>query len=220
MWDPTWPALTSACRAIRYDVRGFRRSPAATEKYTLLADAVTVLDYFGVGAAHLVGCSMGGGTALELALTQPERVKSLVLLCPAIPGYPYPEEDPEAEAQFEAAAAAGDVDGLVRLGLQQWGRSGDDPMVTDLMRSAMGAWENQERFMAEDQPVYERLGELHVPVVLMIGDADNPGLVASNEAAATRIAGCELIRMPGVDHYPTVRVPQLVTETILRHCAR
>jgi pimeloyl-ACP methyl ester carboxylesterase len=220
MWDPVWPTVTSLHRAIRYDVRGFGRSPAATESYTLLADALTVLNYFGIGAAHLVGCSMGGGTAIELALARPEQAKSLVLLCPGIPGYPYPEPDPAVEAQFEAAEAAGDVDGLIRLSLQEWGRSGDDPTVTDLMRSAIRAWDNQQRYMHEGDPVYERLGQLRSPVVVMVGDADSPGLIASNEAAAARIPGCELIRMPGVDHYPTVRAPQLVTETILRFCAR
>ena len=219
MWDPIWTAVASAYRAIRHDVRGFGRSPAATENYTLLADAVIVLDFFGVGAAHVVGCSMGGGTAIQMALARPERVKSLVLLCPGIPGYPYPEPDPGVEAQFEAAGATGDVDGLIRLSLQQWGRSGDDPMVTDLMRSALRAWENQQRFMQEGEPVYERLGKLRVPAALMVGDADSPDLIASNEAAAARIPGCELIRMPGVDHYPTVRAPQLVAETILRHCS-
>jgi 3-oxoadipate enol-lactonase len=220
MWDPVWPAVTSVYRAIRYDVRGFGRSPAATETYTLLADALTVLNYFGIGAAHLVGCSMGGGTAIELALARPERAKSLVLLCPGIPGYPYPEPDPEVEAQFEAAEAAGDIDALIRLSLQEWGRSGDDPMVTDLIRSAMRAWDNEERFVQKGESAYERLGELRSPVVLMVGDADSPGLIASHEAAAERIPGCELIRMPGVDHYPTVRAPQLVTETILRFCTR
>lgn len=219
MWDPIWPALTAACHAIRYDVRGYGRSPAATENYTLLGDALTVLDHFGVGAAHVAGCSMGGGTAIELALTHPHRVTSLVLLCPGIPGYAYPE-DPALEARFDEAATAGDTDGLVRLGLEQWGRSGDDPMVTELMRSAMRAWENEEHFQQQGQPVYERLGELRVPVVLMVGDSDNPGLVASNEAAAQRIPGCELIRLPGVDHYPTIRVPLLVTETILRRVSR
>jgi pimeloyl-ACP methyl ester carboxylesterase len=87
------------------------------------------------------------------------------------------------------------------------------------MRSAIRAWDNQQRFMQEGDPVYERLGQLRSPAVLMVGDADSPGLIASNEAAAARIPGCELIRMPGVDHYPTVRAPQLVTETILRFCA-
>jgi hypothetical protein len=54
----------------------------------------------------------------------------------------------------------------------------------------------------------------------MVGDADSPGLIASNEAAAARIPGCELIWMPGVDHYPTIRAPRLVADTILRCCAR
>jgi 3-oxoadipate enol-lactonase len=219
MWDPVWPALAANGRAIRYDVRGYDRSPAATENYTLLADALAVLDHFGVAAAHVVGCSMGGGTAIELALTQPDRVTSLVLLCPGIPGYVYPE-DPAVEARFDEAAAAGDTEGLVRLGLEQWGRSGDDPQVTELMRTAMRAWENEEHFQQRGEPVYDRLSELRVPVVLLVGDQDNPGLIASNEAAAGRIPGCELIRMPGVDHYPTVRAPGLVTETILRHVTR
>jgi 3-oxoadipate enol-lactonase len=215
MWDPVWPALTASCRAIRYDVRGYDRSPPATENYTLVGDALTVLDHFGVAAAHIVGSSMGGGTAIELALAQQERATSLVLLCPGIPGYVYPE-DPAVEAKFDEAAAAGDTERLVRLGLEQWGRSGDDPQVTELMRTAMRAWENEERGAA----AFDRLGELAVPVVLMVGDLDNPGLIASNEAAAERIPGCELIRMPGVDHYPTMRAPRLVTETILRQVSR
>ncbi len=88
------------------------------------------------------------------------------------------------------------------------------------MRSAVRAWENEERFEQRGEPVHDRLGELRVPVVLMVGDRDNPGLIASNESAAERIPGCELIRMPGVDHYPTIRAPRLVTETILRTCTR
>jgi 3-oxoadipate enol-lactonase len=219
MWHPVWPTLTASCRAIRYNVRGYDRSPAATENYTLLGDALTVLDHFGVAAAHIVGCSMGGGTAIELALAQPDRATSLVLLCPGIPGYAYPE-DPAVEARYDEAAAAGDTEGLVRLGLDQWGRSGDDPQVTELMRTAMRAWANEERFQQRGAPVYDRLGELRIPVVLMLGDRDDPGLIASNEAAAERIPGCELIPMPGVDHYPTLRAPHLVAEVILRHVSR
>jgi pimeloyl-ACP methyl ester carboxylesterase len=218
MWDPLWPALTARHRTIRYDVRGYGRSPKPTEEYTLLGDALTVLDHFGVTAAHLVGCSMGGGTAVELALAQPGRVRSLVLLCPAIPGYPYPE-DAQQQARFGAAAAAGDTAELMRIGLEQWGRSGDDPLVTELMRSALRAFEGQARFQQPGESVYERLGMLDVPVVLMTGDRDDPGLIASNEAAAQRIPACALIRMPGVDHYPTIRAPHLVTETILSRCA-
>jgi len=217
MWDPVWPELTAAFRAIRYDVRGYGRSPAPTQKYTLLDDALAVLDHFGVATAHVTGCSMGGMTALELALGCPNRVRTLVLLCPGISGYPYPE-NPELEARYEALQAAGDEDGLLRTGLEQWGAAGPDPLVTELMRSALRAWASEEEFQQAGEPVYDRLGELRTPTVLMVGDKDDAGLIASNEAAAQRMPGCELIRMPGADHYPTVRAPQLVTQTILRHC--
>jgi 3-oxoadipate enol-lactonase len=216
MWDPVWPDLTRACRVIRYDVRGFGRSPAATEEFTLLGDLRAVFEHFDVGRAHFSGCSMGGGTALEFALAEPDRVESLVLLCPGIGGYPYPET-PELDEACDALAAIGDDEGIVRILLDVWGRAGDDPLVTDLMKSAMRAWEGEEEFEEEGEPVYDRLGELRVPTILMVGDVDDAALIASNEAAASRIPGCELIRLPGVDHYPTIRAPRLVAETVLRH---
>jgi 3-oxoadipate enol-lactonase len=218
MWDPVWPDLTAVCRAIRYDVRGYGRSPAATCEYTLLADLLAVLDQFGVGSAHLAGCSMGGGTAVEFALAEPGRAESLVLLCPGINGYPWPDE-PEAEAEFDALTAAGDEDAAVAACLRLWGAAGVTPFVTELARSAVRAGPNEEQFQRAGEPVFDRLGEIRVPTVLMVGDKDLPALIESNEEAARRIPGCRLIRMPGVDHYPTVREPKFVAQTILGHCA-
>src|ERR1700734_3939528 len=62
MWDPIWAALTEHYRVIRYDARGFGRSPAATEEYSQLLDLLAVLDHFGVERAYFSGCSGGGGT--------------------------------------------------------------------------------------------------------------------------------------------------------------
>ena len=104
MWDPVWADLTARFRAIRYDVRGYGRSPAATQEYTLLGDLRTVLEHFGIASAHFAGCSMGGLTTLEFAIAQPERVRTLVLLCPGIGGYPYPD-DSDVEARYEALSA-------------------------------------------------------------------------------------------------------------------
>jgi 3-oxoadipate enol-lactonase len=214
MWDPVWPELTAACRVIRYDVRGYGLSPAATQDYTLLADLRAVLDHFGVSGAHFAGCSMGGGTAVEFALLEPDRVESLVLLCPGFTGFAAPEE-PELEAEFEALVAAGDEDGLVDLIVRLWGAAGTTPFVAELARSAARAGANEERFQQPGEPTFHRLGEIRVPTVIMVGDLDQPTLIDSNEQAAERIPGCRLIWMPGVDHYPTARVPALVVETIL-----
>ncbi len=90
MWDPIWPQLSAAYRAIRYDARGFGRSPAATEEYSQLLDLMAVLDHFGIERAHFSGCSGGGGTVVDLALAEPARVRSMVLLAPGISGYAWP----------------------------------------------------------------------------------------------------------------------------------
>jgi 3-oxoadipate enol-lactonase len=216
MWDPVWPALTGRFRAIRYDVRGYGRSPAPTEQYLLRDDLHAVLAHFGVAAAHLAGCSMGGATAVDYALREPDRVRSLVLLSSGISGYPWPAE-PELSARYAALVKAGDEDGLVQLSLDTWGAAGPDPFVTELARSGVRAWAYDE-FEQQPEPAFDRLGEIRAPTVLLVGDKDNPALIDCVEQAAARILGSELIRMPGADHYPTVRAPQLVLDTIVRHC--
>lgn len=86
MWYPILPALTGRHRVIWFDNRGTGESDT-TRRVTvqgLVADALAVMDAAGVERAHIFGVSMGGGLALELAMEQPARAKSLVLGCTAI----------------------------------------------------------------------------------------------------------------------------------------
>ncbi|HEY0932674.1 MAG TPA: alpha/beta fold hydrolase [Trebonia sp.] len=87
-WAPVLPALTAAYRVIRYDARGFGRSPAPVVKFSLYDDLLAVLAHYRLDRVALAGCSQGGATGLALAVEQPARLSALVLLCPGIPGYP------------------------------------------------------------------------------------------------------------------------------------
>jgi 3-oxoadipate enol-lactonase len=213
-WDQVWPALTGECRVIRYDVRAFDRSPAATQQYTLAGDLRQVLDHFQVSRAHLAGCSMGGGTAIEFALADPGRVQSLTLLCPGIHDYPWPDE-PELEAEFEALAEAGDEDGMVQAYQRLWAAAGAEPVIMEELRSAVRAAANEEEYQQPGEPVFDRLHEVRAPTVLLVGDRDRPVLITSNEEVARRIPGCRLAWMPGVDHMPALREPDLIARTVL-----
>jgi pimeloyl-ACP methyl ester carboxylesterase len=82
-WEPQAAALADGLRTVRYDGRGTLANPSPAGPYRLsglVADAVAALDDAGVARAHVVGASLGGVVAQQLALTHPERVASLVLI--------------------------------------------------------------------------------------------------------------------------------------------
>ncbi|HEY1617851.1 MAG TPA: alpha/beta hydrolase [Streptosporangiaceae bacterium] len=214
IWDDMWPALTSRCRVIRYDVRGYGRSPAATEDYTLLGDLLQVMEHFQVTAAHVVGCSMGGGAAMELALTAPERVISLTLLCPGVDGYQAPEE-PELTARWKALREANDEDGLVVFYQQLMAAAGAEPEVLEQLYSAVRAEANELRFKKQGEPIFDRLHEVSTPTVLLVGDADTPWIVTCDEEIARRIPGCRFVKVPGGDHMLPMRTPELLAAAVL-----
>ena len=221
IWDPVLPGLTPSYRVIRYDARGFGRSPAPTVKFSLFADLITVLDGYGLNRAAIVGCSQGGGSAMGLALEQPARVSALVLLCPGVPGYPWPEEpEDELEAEYERALDAGDVDALADFNQAVWAAAGPTPEVMEQLRSGARAEISSRDLQQRDPLVFNRLGEISVPTSLLVGDADFPLLVQANREVAARIPGCELTVAPGMDHLPPLREPDLVLRTIRSTLAR
>jgi pimeloyl-ACP methyl ester carboxylesterase len=213
IWEPVLPALGASCRVIRYDARGFGRSPAPVVQFSLLADLITVLGYYALGPAAIVGCSQGG-SALGLAVEQPTRVTALVLLCPGVPGYRWPEEPAELEAEYQHALDAGDVDALAALMQRVWAGAGPTPAVMEQLRSAARAAISSRDMQQPDPPVFGRLGEISVPTSLLAGDADYPPLIQASRQAAARIPGCELTVVAGMDHLPPLREPDLVLRTI------
>jgi len=97
-WEPVVEPLARSFEVILFDNRGIGESDAPPGPYTaaeLAADAAQVLDEAGVQRAHVLGTSLGGMVAQELALAAPERVERLVLACTTAGGqesFPMPEQ--------------------------------------------------------------------------------------------------------------------------------
>src|SRR4051812_14045791 len=216
IWEPILPALRAEHRVIRYDARGFGRSPAPEKPFSMLDDLVAVLDHFGISRTPVVGCSQGGTAAIGLALADPGRVTALVLLCPGISGYPVPG-DPALDQEFDAAVSHG-AEAVAEIGLRLWAAAGRTPEVVDQLRSAARAWITNDGLELPDPPVRDRLGEIAVPTGLLVGTADRDWLLASNREAAERIPGCKYLEVPGLDHLPPLREPgrvlSLIKETV------
>jgi 3-oxoadipate enol-lactonase len=217
IWDRLLPLLGER-RVVRFDRRGFGQSPVATEEFQALSDLVAVLDHLDVEQAHLVGNSMGGETSLALAVTAPERVASLTLLCPGVGGYPWPDPAPEEEelyARYQAAKEARDVAALVEIGLGEWCRSGTDDYLTEQMRRSTEADFLQGDLEQPNPEQWDLLDTVTAPTTVIAGALDPADSLQASLDLAEKVPGAELVRLD-VDHLPQYRDPAAVAEAVLR----
>jgi pimeloyl-ACP methyl ester carboxylesterase len=213
IWSQLIAVLPSRYRVLRYDDRGFGRSPLSTTPFTRTDDLRAVLDYADIRHAVIVGHSGGGGNALSLALSDPERVTSLVLLAPGIWDYPWPPDDPYG-AEFGKLFAARDADGLVRLGLATWAPAGHGDEARSQITSAVSTFLADNDLELPPPPAFARLGEIRAPTVVVRGDREYPMVAECSDAIAERIPGSRRILIPGADHMLPLRVPGRLAEII------
>ena len=213
IWLPVLERLPSHYRVIRYDTRGFGKSPAPAAPFSQLDDLALVLDNRGADRVILVGHSGGGGTAIGLALADPARVRGLLLLAPGVDDYPWPPDDPYSR-QFDKLYAAGDRDGLVDLGLRTWAAAGADQAAQEQIRGAADAYFRLGDHERPDPPAYSRLGQIRIPAAVVVGDQEYPMVARCAADIATRIPGCQQIPAPGADHLLPLRAPSMIAELI------
>jgi 3-oxoadipate enol-lactonase len=104
-WEPVLRKLRRHFRLVLVDNRGFGRSDRPAGSFAvadMVGDIVAVLDAAGIERAHVLGASLGGLVAQELAITHPERVDGLVLAC-TTPGWPFAYPMPAASVRLIVA---------------------------------------------------------------------------------------------------------------------
>ncbi len=115
-WAPVISALRRRFRLVLIDNRGSGRSTTPDRKFTvadMAADVAAVLHSSRIARAHVLGASLGGMVAQELAIRHPQRVDRLVLAC-TTPGWPYGYPMPRASVQRMTAAASLPVEAAQR----------------------------------------------------------------------------------------------------------
>jgi pimeloyl-ACP methyl ester carboxylesterase len=201
-------------RCLTYDARGFGRTTYETQDgWSQVDDALAVLDAYDVESAVVVGCSMGGRTSIDLTLTHPERVSALVLIGPAVSGAPEPTYEPEILAldeEWEAAEERGDQATVNRIETRVWldGPTAPEGRVTgpardlflDMNARALDADDPGERH--EDAEAWDRLAEIGVPTLVLIGEHDVRYVKENCARLAASVPGVRLVELPGVAHVP------------------
>ena len=221
LWDRLSGVLAKTYRVLRYDTRGHGESSVPEGPYTLdqlVGDARRLLDALKIERAHFVGLSMGGMTALGLALADQARFRSIAVC------------DARAQANDEYRAGwdhrigvvrGGGMQALVERTLTRWFTPAfreAQPQIIDDMRRMICATAPQGYIgcaaALKDLNYGARLGELALPVLYLVGADDLGAPPAAVKAAHAATPGSRYVEVPDAGHMSNVEQPQRFAEAI------
>ncbi len=226
-WAPQIGPLSRHFRVLAFDSRGAGHSDAPETSHStaqMAADTVALLDHMHLDRVHILGFSLGGLIAQELALSHPDRVKSLVL-----------------------ASTAARLPPRARHVIDVWRRMALARVDPELFLREQLAWVFGERLLDEESRVSEvvrlmlsnpfppsppgfagqaaaclahdtrsRLGRIDVPTLVLVGRDDVLLTVAASEQLAAGIPGARLAVLDGGSHAFAAEIPDRFNEAVLQ----
>jgi 3-oxoadipate enol-lactonase len=211
VWDDVWPDFCKKFHTIRYDRRGYGRTPAATAWYSEAEDLASLLRQRKVSRAVLVGSSHGGELSIDFTLRHPNVVEQLVLVGAVVSGLPYSDHFLNRGMANSQPFEKNDV----ATGLANWAK--------DKYLLAQGHKEAQKRLLAmlsanpqdmthndyarSTMPAIGRLHEIRIPTLILVGDADIPDVHAHAGAIEAGILGSKRVVIPDAGHLMYLEKP-------------
>jgi pimeloyl-ACP methyl ester carboxylesterase len=210
-WEPVLPALRRSFRLVLVDNRGTGRSGRPDGSFTvadMAGDVVAVLDAAGIGRAHVLGASLGGMVAQELAITRPERVGRLVLAC-TTPGWPAGYPMPAASLRLIMATRGMPLEAARRRHTEhalsaQAGQQ--NPALVGRLMEVQGVRPVAQEVLSAQAIAGARYagrlrqGRIGARTLVVHGSADTVVDPRNANLLAGRITGARLVTFPGLGH--------------------
>lgn len=230
MWDDQFAEFSRDRMVVRYDKRGHGRSPEPDgQPFNRADDLVGLLDHLGIARADLLGLSLGGVTALSVAVEHPGRVRSLILASSGIPGYQPDSErmtglldDYRASVAPIYRKAADDGVDAARsewLDHQYFDTTRARPDVRSRLEAIIGDysgwhWYGPRAEFEHDPPAAARLTEITAPALVISGERDHPVIVAAAEVLAAQIPNVRHHVIPGAGHMCNMEEPGIFNRLV------
>ncbi|MBI5929071.1 MAG: alpha/beta hydrolase [Chloroflexi bacterium] len=231
MWDAQWEELAQHYQVVRFDLRGFGKSDPATGPVSRRDDLYQLLKGLGAQRVHLVGCSMSGENAIDVALEHPEIVASITVVSAVPSGFELQGAPPAGLFEMMAAMQQGDIDRASELQLRIWidGPNRQPQEVNDHVRQcaaemnripvhqATFAIADMEPLAPLDPPAIHRLNELHIPTLIIAGAEDNAEILRAADVMAQAINGAHKVILADCAHLPNMECPEAFNGALLEH---
>jgi 3-oxoadipate enol-lactonase len=235
VWNREFPELGRTHQVVRYDLRGYGASSAATAPFAHTDDLAAIIDHLDLERPVLVGPSMGGRIALDYALDHPGGTRGVFLLAPGLSGMEI-ELDPEGKGAFDederrsnaivAAWGAGRKDEAFE-GLRQLWCAALTGTALELFRTMVNDNATEVFESRTDKfdhltgpPAARRLGTLATPTQVLVGDRDNPSAPRFVKFIGANVPGAIVSLIAGADHLINLSQPASFDRELKRFLKR
>lgn len=220
-WNNEFAFFARTHQVLRYDMRGYGKSEPVDGEFSHMSDLVSLLNALELqGPLVMMGCSMGGGLAMDFALTHPSRMKALIMVGSGPSGLKLDVPMSAKFAEAEEAYKAGDLDLTAEIETQIWfdGTDRAPQQVNQAMRKLAyemnrraldhEAKELGKRLPNTDTPAFDRLKDLRIPVLVIVGAHDTPYILAAADYMIEKIPSARKAIIEDGAHLPNMDQPQ------------
>ena len=220
MWFRLLPALAPSYQVVVFDNRGMGRSSVPRGPYSIpkmARDAAAVLRAANLSSAHVIGASMGGMIAQELALRKPELVRSLILACTSHSGlfgrWPELRYLPRRISR-EYAVRERSIAKLLYSDSTPLHLIEEDVAIRSKCNWSSQGFFNQFAGILL-WSAYGRLPRLRIPTLVVHGANDRLIPAENGRTVARRIPGARLELVPNAGHVMITDQPQMCADLML-----
>jgi len=232
MWDGQFNLFSRHYRVIRYDARGYGKSSTQTTEYSNRQDILDLFNYLGVESAAVIGISRGGQIAVDFTLENPGRVYALVPVAAGVGGFEYTSAESEtSKREFELFSHMDELyekaayDELADLEAHAWADGPSQPYgrapsflrdyIHRIVRANYTRPDGKPTAMPLEPSAFNRLGEIRVPTLVLIGEYDELVTIAMADALEQRIPAARKVTFPGTAHMIPMELPDAFNHTVL-----
>lgn len=215
-WDEQLEFFARKYKVVRFDARGFGESGQNIEPFAYHEDLRGIMDFLGLERAHLMGCSGGGATIINMALVYPQRVSAMVLVGTALEGFRFQTAGPPPPLLLELnqALKEGETEKAVELSLRLFtdgiGRGPEQVNHTARERTkAMTAKlyarpKNEANVQSLEPPAIDQLAEINAPTLLVVGANDNPVIHQIADLIVAKVKEAHKVVIEDAGHHPNL----------------
>src|SRR6516164_2847950 len=218
-WDDVWLDFCKHFHTIRYDRRGYGRSPVANHGYYATDDLAAVLRHLKLERVAIVGSSHGGEISINFTLDHPEMVGQLVLVGAVVGGMPYTEHFLERGDVLGKPLEKGNIKGAIAAAAKDKyliapGNDAAKKRMAEILSANPQDLTHPELELPV-KPALPRLGEIHIPTLLLVGDADIPDVHAHAGAIEAGVPRARRVVISDAGHLMYLEKPAEVSRIVI-----